>query len=364
MTEFCRHLTNGLDYNNVAGEFTMSPCCYFAKQDVIDSQKTNIAELRQSWQNSDLEKNCAICLHTESSGRGSYRTASFEMMKGQSNKLQHLNVQINKQCNLACASCSSIHSSFWFQENQRNNIEQPLHIKNIHTKPKYEAIKDEFLSWLEKEDLSELKYIKFSGGEPLMSDLHLKVLALVDNPQQVSLQYTSNFSIMPTDTTFKVWEQFKLVKWIASIDGVGERFTFLRWPYDWKTLDPFAKQAKEKAPNNVMFGVEHTLNPLNIYYFDEFEQWYNQNLSTNRLGDKSDLNLHLCWGNLDIKYTPVKLRQKIVEKYNSDHTICSLVKDIPEPVEIQGLLDYLDNLDQWRNQNWREIFHDVQHHFA
>jgi hypothetical protein len=41
-----------------------------------------------------------------------------------------------------------------------------------------------------------------------------------------------------------------------------------------------------------------------------------------------------------------------------------LVKDIPEPVEIQGLLDYLDNLDQWRNQNWREIFHDVQHHFA
>ena len=364
MSEFCRHLTNGLDYNNVAGEFTVSPCCYFAKQDVIDSTQNNMGKLRQSWQNSNLEKNCAICLHAESSGINSYRQASFDLMKAQSNKLQHLNVQINKQCNLACPSCTAIHSSFWFQENERNNVSQPLRIKNIHAKDKYESIKNEFLLWLKNEDLSELKYIKFSGGEPLMSDLHLKVLALVDNPSQVTLQYTSNFSIMPTKLAFETWKKFKLVKWIASIDGVGERFTFLRWPYEWQTLDSFTKLAREQAPSNVMFGVEHTLNPLNIYYFDEFQQWFDQNISTNRLGDKSDLNLHLCWGSLAIKYTPVKLREQLIKKYGNDHTISSLITDVPELPQIQDLVDYLDKLNQWRNQDWRKIFYDVQHYFV
>ena len=249
MSEFCRHLTNGLDYNNVAGEFTVSPCCYFAKQDVIDSTQNNMGKLRQSWQNSDLEKNCAICLHAESSGINSYRQASFDLMKAQSNKLQHLNVQINKQCNLACPSCTAIHSSFWFQENERNNVSQPLRIKNIHAKDKYESIKNEFLLWLKNEDLSELKYIKFSGGEPLMSDLHLKVLALVDNPSQVTLQY-------------------------------------------------------------------------------------------------------------------VKLREQLIKKYGNDHTISSLITDVPELPQIQDLVDYLDKLNQWRNQDWRKIFYDVQHYFV
>jgi len=351
MTEFCRHLTNGLVYNNNTSNFTVSPCCYFA---TVDTLTTSIDQHRQQWQAADIEHNCAICLQAERSGLTSYRQASFDIMPGHDNAIEMLTVAVNKQCNLACVSCNAYSSSFWYQENKRNQIAQPQTIHKLHVEDRQGLIKDNFLRELKTQDLSKLKYIKFGGGEPLMSDVHVEILKLVDHPEQVCLQYTSNFSIMPSQSVFDIWKQFKLVKWVASIDGVGARFDFLRWPYTWTKLQDFVERAWTAVPDNVLFGIEHTLNPLNVYYFDELQAWFDQKFKYNRCGDRSDLNLHLCNGELGIENTPPAVRALI-----KNTTIASLLEQNPYSGTTADMTKYLDKVCAQRNQNWRSIFPDV-----
>lgn len=366
MSAFCRHLSNGLVYNNNTTAFTMSPCCFFIGEDNVYPDKNLSDQLlahRASWLKSDVSTTCKICIDAESRGLHSYRLASFDTITGVDNKLEFLTVAVNKKCNLACTSCDSWASSFWYQENVRNNVQQPPQIHHLHQEDRQGATTEKFISLLSEQDLSELKYIKFGGGEPLMTDTHEKVMQLIPEPKNITIQYTSNFSIMPSASTLQYWEKFKLVKWVASLDGVNEQFSFLRWPYRWQKLETFASDAIKTVPGNVMFGVEHTINPLNIFYFDQFEIWFAKHLGSNRYGDKSDFNVHLCTGVLGLEHTPPELRKKIKNKYGNKHQIAAALDQKPYSGSTMKLVQYLNRLDLQRGTKWRQVFPEVQEYF-
>lgn len=366
MSEFCRHLSNGLVYNNNTTAFTMSPCCFFAGENSVDPDKdlsTQLTSHRMRWINADVNFTCKICIDAESRGPHSYRLASFDIIDGIKNKLEFLTVAVNKKCNLACPSCDPYASSFWYQENVRNNVLQSARVHQLHQEDRQGIVTEKFIRLLSDQDLSSLKYIKFGGGEPLMTDTHEKVMAMIPNPENVTIQYTSNFSIMPSQSTLKAWEKFKLVKWIASLDGVNEQFSFLRWPYRWEKLQTFVNDAIETVPGNVMFGVEHTINPLNIFYFDQFENWFNAHFATNRYGDQSDFNVHLCTGTLGLEHTPPELRKKINAKYAANHQVLIALGQTPFSGSTARLVQYLDQLDKMRSTNWRQLFPEVQEFF-
>ncbi len=366
MSSFCRHLSNGLVYNNDTTTFTMSPCCFFAGQNRVDPSKdlsTQLALHRANWLNSNVNVACKICIDAEARGAHNYRLASFDIISGVENKLEFLTVAVNKKCNLACASCDAQSSSFWYQENTRNNVLQTVQTHQLHQEDRQGITTDKFVSLLSDQDLTALKYIKFGGGEPLMTDTHEKVMSLIPDPSNVTIQYTSNFSIMPAQSTLQTWEKFKLVKWVASLDGVEEQFSFLRWPYRWEKLQTFVDTAIKTVPGNVMFGVEHTINPLNIFYFDQFETWFNRHFATNRYGDQSDFNVHLCTGLLGLEHTPPELRKKIKNKYGPNHQVIIALDQTPYSGSTAKLVQYLDQLDSQRNTNWRQIFPEVQEFF-
>lgn len=324
MSEFCRHLTNGLVYNNDTISFTTSPCCYFSSHYSIDPKQDladQLIKYKTQWMNADIAHNCKICIDAEKQNLTSYRQASFDFIQGVDSRLEFLTVAVNKKCNLACASCGPAASSFWYQENTRHQVRQTSTIHQMHQDDRQGVITDKFVQLLAEQDLTALRYIKFGGGEPLMSDTHEQIMALIPDPSKVIVQYTSNFSIMPSEQVFRTWEKFKLIKWVASLDGVGEQFSFLRWPYRWEKLESFATNAISTVPGNVMFGVEHTINPLNAFYIDQFQTWFAQHLAANRYGDKSDFNIHLCTGVLGIEHTPLALRDKIKDKYGNNHQI-------------------------------------------
>jgi len=366
MSTFCRHLTNGLAYNNDSYTFTVSPCCYFSKNNYLDINKDlhqQLTVVRDQWQTSNLEKNCKLCIEAEQNNLHSYRQASFDLLDGLGNVIEFLTVAVNKKCNLACASCNAESSSFWYQENNRNGLRATESIQKIHAEDKQGSSTEKFLSLLRTQDLTNLKYIKFGGGEPLMVDTHATILSMVPNPENVTIHYTSNFSIMPSQSIFKLWEKFKLVKWVASVDGVGDRFSLLRWPYRWEKLEEFIIAAKESVPGNVMFGTEHTLNPLNVFYYSEFESWFQSQLGSNRYGDQSDLNIHLCQGILGLEHTPPGLRELVKLKYGPTHKVSQSLDQRPYSGNTDQLVQYLDQLDVWRNTNWRTTFLDIERLF-
>jgi hypothetical protein len=189
-----------------------------------------------------------------------------------------------------------------------------------------------------------------------MSTAHLQILKLIPNPELVTVQYTSNFSVMPTKQVFAAWEKFQLIKWCASTDGVAQQFEFLRWPYTWAKFNDFKHRAFDLVPANVMFGVEHTLNPLNILYFDDFENWFNSEFATNRLGDSSDFNIHYAGGVMGLNCVTPKLQQAVIDKFGSQHRVTKLLEQTTLSGDAPQFTDYLDQINRWRNLNWRNIF--------
>ena len=362
---FCKFLNNGLVYNNNTDHFTVSPCCYFSKSYTIDPEgdtSEQLTKYKQAWLVEDLNKTCELCINAEQSGLTSYRQASFDQITTDSEQLNFLTIAVNKKCNLACPSCDSHSSSFWFQENNRNNVKQPNSIIQLHKEDREGIITEKFLWALSMQDLSDITYVKFGGGEPLMSDTHEQILNLLPHPENVIVQYTSNFSIMPSDRVINLWKKFKLIKWIASLDGVDDQFEFLRWPYKWENLEKFIITAKSKVPDNVMFGAEHTINLLNAFYYPEFKSWFDQALGTNRLGDPSDLNLHKCQGLLSVDHMPVGLQNLVKNKLGPNHAVSSMIDQSKHSNNAGPTVAYLNQLDAWRNSNWRKLFSEVQEH--
>ena len=365
MSNFCKFLTNGLVYNNDKTAFTVAPCCYYSNKSKLTETSTASEQLqkyRTHWIQSDTKQTCKICLNMEASGLYSYRQASFDVAN-ESDKIQMLTVAVNKQCNLACPSCGSHSSSFWYQENFRHGIQQSENIHNLHQLDRTKNNARDFVSILEQQDLSELKYIKFGGGEPLMSDVHLRIMELIPCPENVIVHYTSNFTIMPSKKVLECWKKFKLIKWLASLDGVETQFEFLRWPASWDQIQKNILRSKELVPHNVQFGVEHTLNPLNVFYYDRFDTWFQNNFKTNRYGDLNDFNLHPCAGDMALSNTPPVLRDLIKNKYSTNHSVVALLDRDPWSENYSQMVSYLDKLNTLRNQNWREIFKEVENYF-
>ena len=361
MLNFCKHLTNGLVINNNSKNFTISPCCYFSKNyETDDLNPKDIFGNRLN--NIDVNETCKLCLNQEKQGRTSYRDSSFDIIKDNNNLIQFLTIAVTKTCNLACPSCNAGASSFWFQENLRHGVDMPVEIKQQHQDTRHGLTDQKLLDWFEKIDTSGLQYLKIGGGEPMMNKTHFYLLNRIKNPQDIVVQYTTNYTIMPSDEIMELWSKFKLVKWVGSIDGVAERFEYLRWPAKFEKIQNIIKKTIDTAPNNVMFGVEHTVNPLNIYYYDEMINWFNSNMKTNRLGDPSDFNIHPCEGELSINNTPPSLRKKVKQKYGADHFLSIMLDQHPYRDSAISV-NWLDKIDLWRSQNWRETFNEVQEHF-
>ena len=363
---FCKFFKNGLVYNNNTTDFTVSPCCYFSKNYVIDPANDLTSQLEQhrlSWQIADISKTCQICIAQENSGIPSYRQAANNIITNNTDKIVMLTIAVNKKCNLACPTCGSHSSSLWYRENIRNGIGESIDIIDLHKEDHEHKITQRFLSFFKSQDLSALAYIKFGGGEPLINDTHLQILNMIPNPDNVIVQYTSNFSIMPSQKVFDVWEKFKLIKWCVSIDGIGERFEFLRWPYKWDKFIKFKNRAVNIVPVNVMFGVEHTINPLNILYFDEFKQWFDSEFASNRLGDASDFNIHYAEGILGLNCSTEELRKQVNLKFGQGHCMTQLLQQIPSDGDTQQFVEYLDKINSWRDQEWRTIFCDAEMYY-
>jgi hypothetical protein len=89
------------------------------------------------------------------------------------------------------------------------------------------------------------------------------------------LHYTTNGTIFPDNSWWSLWEHFKEIDLQLSIDGVGNRYEYIRYPATWTELTDNVDSyiAKETQLANVRLSVSHTVSAYNIYYLDEFVSW-------------------------------------------------------------------------------------------
>jgi MoaA/NifB/PqqE/SkfB family radical SAM enzyme len=136
---------------------------------------------------------------------------------------------------------------------------------------------------------SGVVHLDIPGGEPFLSGVTEQKQLLqhyVDSGQaaNITLHYTTNATIMPDAEWWQLWQHFKEVEIQLSIDGIGSRFEYIRYPASWSTVSSNIAEYVSKQPQ-VRLSVSHTVSAYNIYYLDEFFAWcYNQQLPRPWLG--------------------------------------------------------------------------------
>jgi hypothetical protein len=353
---FCKHLSTGYSFsvNNDTNLVQVKPCCWFQDSFNLDE---HIHENRKKYNEiTDWVPQCEICKTLEDCGQQSLRQSSFDW--GSTNDHTDpvsVDIYLDNTCNAACVTCNQSYSTLWYKEKQKLfNKSFRIESKTSDINTKIQQISNAF-------NFKELQYVKFFGGEPLFTDTHLMFLKTINNPENVTLHYTTNGSIFPSEETLAMWNRFKTIIFAASIDGIGQQFDYIRWPLSWTKVSNNLLRLRAQKLHNVMFRVEFTVNFLNAWYFNEIHDWVRDNWNVNEFGDLTELNLHPCVSVFDLQCMPQSLRDEVLKKYPAGHMIHNMISNLGEPENLERFIKFTQTWDPRRRQDWRQVFKDIAH---
>lgn len=286
---------------------TVRPCC-LADDEIVDANNNkfhlsaaNFAEIQNSQHMQSLREEflagkkpqtCRKCWNEERSGRTSKRMHTLNRLKhiladetwtADAKPLMFLDLKLGNICNLKCRICGSWSSSQFAVE--EINDAPPEEKKTIYA---YQMLRagawpqenQQFWDQIDQQ-LNNIRYIEFTGGEPFMIQQHFDMLqGIVDRgiAGQVEIHYNTNGSIFPENAA-EIWRHFKTVEIAFSIDDVGPRFEYQRsnavWTEVCANLDRF-RDLKEIYPN-IVLQVCTTVNIFNVRYIDQVAEWIDRN---------------------------------------------------------------------------------------
>jgi len=362
---FCRHLSNG--YNiDVKWDNTLQwrPCCHYAKSIPLLDKQAIEKELAYTSSATGWLPECRACQqmeNSEASATHSPRIFSFyrnptELETGECGSLQ---LSFDASCNAACLSCGSYISDTWKKYEYKHGIRDIGPIIN-HA----DRLADQLIANVAMDKLDEIFIL---GGEPFYSGSGNKILRHLRNTHpdisKVKLRYQTNGSIIPDLETRALWEGFGSLAIGFSLDGVGERFDYLRWPLKWTKVEQTVANILETT--NAIVTTNCTINPFNGLYFQEIVDWATATIPANRRRWLDHpVRPNRANGILDLNKTPMALREDIIKTYGVDHILSKIISNLEFSNNAQEMLDYVSLHDQIRKLDWRRTFPDVVKYFA
>ena len=353
---FCKSLSNAISFR-IPGDsntLTFNPCCLY--DDYIPFHPTLFVKERKKFLEADtFLPGCSKCKLTEKTQNSSLRKMSNnELPNDIGDDVVKLEIVLDTTCNAACIQCGPSQSSLW-----RKEVDT---VKKIyHIQPEQQI--DDKIALIKKSiNFDKVKFFHFWGGEPLLTDTHLKFLNEIENPKDVSLTYTTNSSIVPSEKILRLWEKFKLVKISVSLDGIEDKFHYIRWPLNWEKAKHNLFELRDNTPLNILYFVNCCVIPLNAYYVNELEIFLKENFHTTRAGERITYKFIRGEGMLDIANTPLSLREEIWKRLPDNHDIANLLREVPV-IDSDKMIKYLDYWDAHRKLEWRKIFPDIVKHF-
>ena len=218
------------------------------------------------------------------------------------NTIYHWDVRQTNLCNMKCVSCGPEYSSLI---NAEHNLENRLNIKSVIDAN--DTSKQDIFEQVDMH-IEKVNSFYFAGGEPIISDLHWKILdrLIETNNTTVRLSYNTNLLKLSYKgkNAIDYWKQFENVNISASIDSVGTRAEYVRFGTVWSVIDSNMKQINQELPT--ASGVSITTSILTIGGLDETIRWAKQ--------FQYDIEEHKLLCN-NLVYTPEFLSIKILPVY-------------------------------------------------
>ena len=362
---FCPMIHGGLNINLKPKNNTLmfNQCCLSTSTLEIPKDPDQLwnnekfIEIRKINEKNVWLDGCWECERVESAGIKSFRQSMIEGLGVEKNLPgpQRIDLLFDRSCNLACRTCGPASSTFWSK-----------HLKDAGLPVKIEVGSNNNIDIIRKAltslDLSNLKQIQFCGGETLMGNNYWQTAELIaelvpDAHERILLGFQTNGTQPIEEKHYRIIEKFNLVKFMISIDGIYDRFEYLRWPASWNQVVDNIFIIREKVPSNVMFFIQECTSNLNLLYFNEVGDWIKKNFNTNRFGDQNDHSTQLAQHSyLDVD----TITQEYVDAIQGTEMANFLTTDWQEnPEKIRRFITETEKFDRLRGQNWTKTFPEV-----
>ena len=194
-------------------------------------------------------------------------------------KLVYLDLRLGHTCNLKCVMCSPHDSSQWVGDHKKM---YPL-FQAKELKEQMSWDRKEFNNkWHENPDfwkemyaqIPNLKQVYFAGGEPLLIKEHklfLEEIIRQGYADKILVRYNTN-GLLVNDEIIELWKKFKKVKVGFSIDAVGDRNYYIRYPSDWDIIEQNLHKL-DNTPDNIQVSIATAIQILNIKHLADFAKW-------------------------------------------------------------------------------------------
>lgn len=244
-------------------------------------------------------------------------------------------LRLGNVCNVACRTCNPASSSKW--RNDYNELQKELNFKITD----YSSM-DGF-KWPEKQEFWEdlikscknVKTFYINGGEPTLIKQHFYFLNLLADlgKTDVKLWYNINMTNM-NEEIIEIWKKFDHVKISCSIDDLGERNEYIRYPTKWETvINNLERLKKEKFK----LDITQTVSLMNYSNLDNFYDFFN-----NKFG---------IFVSHNYVYDPEFLSPAVLPKKVRDQIHNKISKVLPKD-KMTELLNMFDGPDQ--DEKWKK----------
>jgi len=343
--------------------------------DITNSNRFN--QVRREMLNGEQPNMCRNCYHYENGGVFSKRTESNYKFKkyidecftntNEDGSLKEVNykyieLRLGTVCNLKCVTCNPFSSNRWNQDLhvfKGTDFEKDYFRNEIKT----EWYRDyNFYDELYKKS-ENVEEIWINGGEPTLIKEHGYFLSkFIDNgrSKNIDLHYSLNCTDFP-DHFIKIWKNFRKVRIHLSIDDLGERNTYIRFPSEWSNImDSFNKILQYKNVFNL--EVCQTISALNVYNIDNFKKFtldHDLIIAHNYVHHPSHLHISLIPDEMkdeimnNIKYMrPDEIERLKIELYTPKN-----------PTLVNKFYDFTKLLDKARKVNIKDYLPEWEKYF-
>jgi len=277
-------------------------------------------------------------------------------------QLEFVELRLGNVCNVACRTCNPASSSKW-----RNDYDK-LQKKTTFTLTTYDTM--EGFRWPEREgfwdDLLQhcdnVKTFYINGGEPTLIKEHFRFLErLVElGKTDIKLWYNINMTNM-NDKVIDLWKKFDHVKVSCSIDDLGDRNHYIRYPTKWNDVEKNFLRLKKEG---FEIDVTQTVSWMNYSTLGDFYNFFHRE--------------HGVWVHHNYVYDPDILSPAVLPKAMRDaiHNKFSNVFDDwkmqefkkmfggpDNPAKWEKAKEYTRNLDEIREQNILDFLPEFEGHF-
>lgn len=338
------------------------PCCYFRDEESPDDLNISHPDpfnhpfmkfVRQMMLEDTPVEGCRSCYKDEAITGYSMRQEVNESktfglpferdIRGKVEKLTNIDLALSNVCNNRCRMCGPWLSTNWYSDAKKLGMDIP---KGVVAK---NSVIDDY-------DLSDLRFIKLIGGEPLMEqEKFIRVLKKCDLPK-LSILLVTNATLLPNKDLLDLFHQCQHIDTHLSIDAYGTLNNTLRKGSDWNQIDKNVDWYCENLHGSKQFATS----------IDSVVSIYNCNLVDKMIEYKKSKGVYSKFDLVDgpdwmmprnlpdaakIELELLLVKQK--SKYQ-EHIFDALLDEISKPGDTKLFIEMDQKLNTLRNDNWHK----------